>query len=150
MTVGGGEIPPLWKGENIMEKKTYFLAVYENELGTFSGRFADFECVCDDGDTLEELIYNAKELLNFTVAYMVEHKQSLPEPSEGRAFKAKLEREPFCIVPVSVYPPAKTERINIAAPGDKIAEITEYAKKSRLSRSELMVNATLEYIRANA
>jgi predicted RNase H-like HicB family nuclease len=133
-----------------MEKKTYFLAVYENELGTFSGRFADFECVCDDGDTLEKLIYNAKELLNFTVAYMVEHKQPLPEPSAGREFKAKLEQEPFCIVPVSIYPPAKTERINIAAPGDKIAEITDFAKKSKLSRSELMVNATLEYIRANA
>ena len=81
---------------------------------------------------------------------MVEHKQSLPEPSEGKAIRDKLSEEPFCLVPVSVYPPAKTERINIAAPGDKIAEITDYAKKSRLSRSELMVNATLEYIRANA
>ena len=133
-----------------MKKKTYFLAVYENELGTFSGRFADFECVCDDGDTLEELIYNAKELLNFTVAYMVEKKQPLPEPSEGRAFMAKLKKEPFCIVPVSIFPPARTERINISAPGDKIAEITEYAKRSNLSRSELMVDATLAYIRANA
>ena len=37
----------------------------------FSGTFADFECVCDDGDTLEELISNAKELLNFTIADMV-------------------------------------------------------------------------------
>lgn len=132
-----------------MEKKTYFLAVYENELGTFSGKFPDFQCVCDDGDTLEELIYNAKELLNFTVAYMVDHKQPLPEPSEGRAVRDKLPEEPFCLVPVSVYPPVKTERINIAAPGDKIAEITDYAKKSKLSRSELMVNATLEYIRSN-
>ena len=141
---------PLIERKNIMEKKTYFLAVYENELGKFSGRFADFECVCDDGDTLEELIYNAKELLNFTVAYMVDHKQALPEPSDGKAIRDKLSEAPFCLVPVSVYPPAKTERINIAAPGDKIAEITDYAKKSRLSRSELMVNATLEYIRANA
>lgn len=133
-----------------MDKKTYFLAVYENELGTFSGVFADFECVCDDGDTLEELISNAKELLNFTVAYMVEHNQPLPEASSGREFKAKLEGDPLCIVPVTVYPPAKTERINITAAGDKIAEITDYARKSKLSRSELMVNATIAYIRANA
>lgn len=133
-----------------MNKRTYFLAVYENENGGFNGDFADFECVVDEGATLEELISNAKELLNFTVADMVEHKQSLPEASSGRDFKAKLEREPFCVVPVSVYPPAKTERINIAAAGEKIAEITDYAKKSKLSRSELMVNATLEYIRANA
>ena len=138
------------KKDMIMDKKTYFLAVYENELGTFSGTFADFECVCDDGDTLEELISNAKELLNFTIADMVEHGMELPAPSNGRAFKAKLEREPFCVVPVNVYPPAKTERINITAPGDKLAEITDYAKRNRLSRSELMVNAALDYIRANA
>ena len=132
-----------------MEKKTYFLAVYEAD-GTFTGQFADFDCVFDQGDTLEEVISNAKELLNFTVAYMVEHKEPLPEPSTGRDYKNKLEQEPFCIVPVTIYPPAKTERINIAAPGEKIAEITDYAKKSKLSRSELMVKATLEYIRANA
>ncbi len=133
-----------------MEKKTYFLAVYENENGGFNGDFADFECVVDEGDTLEELISNAKELLNFTVADMVEHGIALPSPSSGKEFRAKLEHAPFCVVPVNVYPPAKTERINITAPGDKIAEITDYAKHNRLSRSELMVNATLDYIRANA
>lgn len=133
-----------------MDKRTYFLAVYENEHGKFNGDFADFECVVDEGDTLEELISNAKELLNFTVADMVEHNQALPKPSNGREFKAKLERNPFCVVPVTIYPPAKTERINITAPGDKIAEITDYAKRNKLSRSELMVNTTIEYIRANA
>ncbi len=133
-----------------MNKKTYFLAVNEEPEGGFTGSFADFECVIDQGETLEELISNAKELLNFTVAYMVEHNQPLPDPSNGRDFKEKLEAEPFCIVPVNVYPPAKTERINIAGAGDKIAEITDYAKRNKLSRSELMVNATLSYIRANA
>lgn len=34
--------------------------------------------------------------------------------------------------------------------GGKLAEITDYAKRNRLSRSELMVNAALDYIRANA
>jgi len=133
-----------------MDKRTYFLAVYENENGGFNGSFADFECVVDEGDTLEELISNAKELLNFTVGYMVDHNQELPVSSNGREFKAKLDREPFCVVPVNIYPPAKTERINITASGDKIAEITDYAKHNKLSRSELMIDSTLKYIRANA
>ena len=133
-----------------MDKKTYFLAVYEAEEGGYTCSFADFDCVIDQGETLEDTISNAKELLNFTVAYMVEHNEPLPAASSGREFKAKLKGEPFCIVPVNVYPPAKTERINITAAGDKIAEITDYAKKSKLSRSELMVNATLAYIRSNA
>ena len=133
-----------------MEKRTYFLAVCQAPEGGYTCRFPDFECVVDQGDTLEEAISNARKLLNFTVAYMVDHKQPLPVPSQGQEIKEKLSEEPFCLVPVNVYPPAKTERINIAAPGDKIAEITEYAKKCNLSRSELMINATLDYIRANA
>ena len=40
--------------------------------------------------------------------------------------------------------------VTIAAPGNKLAEITDHARKSKLSRSELMANATLHYIRANA
>lgn len=40
-----------------MKKKTCFLAVYENELGTFSGKFADFECVCDDIYPRQCIIY---------------------------------------------------------------------------------------------
>ena len=75
-----------------MDKRTYFLAVYETD-GVYTGQFADFECVFDQGDTLEELIANARELLNFTVAYMVEHKEALPEASSGKAFKDKLESE---------------------------------------------------------
>lgn len=132
-----------------MDKKTYFLAAYEAPEGGYTCSFADFDCVVDQGDTLEEAIANAKELLNFTVSYMVEHNIPLPAPSAGREFKAKLPGNEFCIVPITVYPPTKTERINITAPGDKIAEITDYAKKNKLSRSELMINSTLAYIRAN-
>ncbi|MBR0459666.1 MAG: type II toxin-antitoxin system HicB family antitoxin [Victivallales bacterium] len=133
-----------------MEKRTYFLAVSQAPEGGYTCRFPDFECVVDQGETLEEAIANARELLYFTVSYMIDHKLHLPTPSEGKFLKEKLQEELFCLVPINVYPPAKTERINIAAPGDKIAEITDYAKRSKLSRSELMVNATLAYIRANA
>jgi predicted RNase H-like HicB family nuclease len=133
-----------------MNKKTYFLAVYENEKGSFDGDFADFECVVDQGDTLEELISNARDLLNFFVADMVQSGVALPEPSDGKNFKAKLTKNPFCIVPVTIYPPSKTERINITATGELLAEITDYAKKNKLSRSELMVQSTIKYIRNNA
>lgn len=132
-----------------MNKITYFLAIYEAPEGGYTCTFADFECVVDQGETLEETILNAKELLNFTIDEMVESNENLPTPSNGHDLKAKLPQEPFCIVPVIVYPPAKTERINITAPGDKIAEITDYAKKNHLSRSELMINASLAYIRSN-
>ena len=134
----------------MMNKKTYYLAVYEDETGGFTGDFADFECVIDQGDTLEQVVANTRDLLNFFIADMIENNVELPEPSDGKTFKAKLEKEPFCIVPVAVYPPEKTERINITAAGNLLAEITDYAKAHKISRSELMVNAALEHIRSQA
>ncbi len=132
-----------------MNKRNYFLAIYEAKEGGYTCQFPDFDCVIDQGETLDETISNAKELLNFVVADMVESNEELPISSTGQEIKAKLFEEPFCIVPVNVYPPAKTERINITASGDKIAEITDYAKQNHLSRSELMVNAALSYIHSN-
>lgn len=80
----------------------YNLAVYKNENGGFNGVFADFECVVNEGDTLDELIANAKELLNFTLADMVEHGIPLPVPSPESKIRMKLDCAPFRIVPVAV------------------------------------------------
>ena len=67
--------------------------------------------------------------------------------------KAKLDPaagDPLCIVPVTVYPPAQTQRINITGKGDVFARISDYARRHHLTRSELMINATLEHIKANS
>lgn len=55
----------------------------------------------------------------------------------------------LCIVPVTVYPPAKTQRINITGKANLFAKIDDYAKRHHLTRSDLMISSTLEYIRAN-
>jgi len=132
-----------------MDKRTYFLAV-TIENGIYCGSFLDFDCVVDQGDSLDELISNAKELLNFTVQDMVESGERLPDASDGVRAKEKAGKDILCLVPVTVYPPAKTERINITAAGNLLNEITDYARKNHISRSELMVKSTIDYIRLNA
>ena len=52
--------------------------------------------------------------------------------------------------PVTGYLSNATVRINVTAPESKIAEITAFAKKVGRTRSELMVDSTLDYIRSNA
>ena len=52
--------------------------------------------------------------------------------------------------PVTGYLSDRPVRINITSTESKIAEITAFAKKVGRTRSELMVDATLEYVRANA
>ena len=58
--------------------------------------------------------------------------------------------ELLCLVPVTVYPPAKTERINITGKGDVFARIDDFARRHHLTRSELMIRATLEHSGANS
>ncbi len=83
-------------------EKTYFLAVYENENGGFNGDFADFDCVVDEGNSLDELLGNAEELLGFTVRCMADDSVPVPEASDMVCFLGKLDKEPFCVVSVPV------------------------------------------------
>lgn len=126
------------------KKKIYFLAVYKAKEGGYYCRFPDFNIV-DQGETLEETIENASKLLGFAAECLVEEGKELPHETSGEELKAQID-DAFCIVPVIIYPPAKTERINITMKGDVLAKIDDYAKKKNINRSKLMVNATLAYM----
>ena len=87
------------------------------------------------------------------IADKVERGKTVPEPTPASEFKAKLDPadgEPLCIVPVTVYPPSRTQRINITGKENIFARIDDFAKRHHLTRSELMINATLEHIKANS
>ena len=134
------------------KKLTYFLAVYEDESQKYWTTFADFDCVVDQGDTIEEAIANSTDFLDATAIHMIKTNTPFPKPSKIIDFKKKLDPadgEPICLVPVTVYPPAKTERINITGKSNVFAEITDYAKKHHLTRSDLMIQATMDYIKRN-
>ena len=135
------------------KRLTYYLAVYAAEEGGFWTTFGDFESpVADQGETVEEAIFNSEQFLNSVITDMVENNIPLPTPSPVQDLKQKLvsdDGEVLCIVPITVYPPAKTQRINITGKGDTFARIRDYAKSRHLTRSELMIKATLEYIREN-
>ena len=135
------------------KKLTYYLAIYPDATGLYWTKFADFDCLADQGKTPEDAVEQSTAFLDAVVEDMINHNKPLPEASTITDFRKKLDPadgEPLCIVPVTVYPPAKTERINITGKGDVFARIDDYAKRHHLTRSELMIGATLDYIRANA
>ncbi len=134
-----------------MNKKTYFMFVHENSSGLWC-EFPDLGCMTD-GDNLEDLMKNAADCLESYMDSVVSHGDSLPEPSSAAELKVKADacEEPVAfIAPVTGYLPGVPARINVTSTADKIDEITAFAKRIHRSRSELMVNATLDYIRANA
>ena len=136
------------------KKKIYLIAVYPDEKGFCMAKFPDFpELAPDFGKDFESCVLESSRFLDEVIADKVERGKPIPEPTPAAEFRAKLDPadgEPLCVVPVTVYPPAKTARINITGKGDVFARIDDYAKRHHLTRSELMINATLEHIRSNA
>ncbi len=138
-----------------MKKKTYFMFVRDggDGKGGLWCEFPDLPGCMTDGDDLEDLMKNAADALESWMEATVEHGEPLPEASNAETLKAKADasEEPVLfLVPVTGYLPDAPARINITSTESKIAEITAFAKRTHRSRSELMVTATLDYIRENA
>lgn len=154
----GGELPPSYKKRDTnktrrikMETKVYFMFVHENADGLWS-EFPDLPGCMTDGNNLEELIKNSAGALESWLESVAENSGKLPKASGINELKKKAkesEEEVSFIVPVTGYLPGVPVRINITSTSVKVDEITRFARKRGLSRSELMVNATLDYIRAN-
>ena len=136
-----------------MNKRVYYAAVYSDGDGGFLARFPDFpEMAADYGHNFNDCVEQCTNFLVDVVAYMIENNQELPKASSGDVAIAKLDPqdgEVMCLVPVVIYPPAPTKRINITGKEDVFARIDDYAKAHHITRSELMINATLEYMRVN-
>ena len=136
-----------------MEKKTYFMFVHDGDGKGLWCEFPDLPGCMTDGDDLDTLMKNAADALESWLASARESGSTLPKPSGAEKLKKKADHcaEPVLfIVPVTGYLPDAPVRINITSTEAKIAEITAFAKRARRTRSELMVDATLAYIRANA
>ena len=134
------------------KKRVYYVAVYPDENGSYMMTFPDFPDMASDfGKNFEDCIISGSNFLNDVISEMVESGETLPEPTPPENLRDKLvsTEDLLCIVPVTVYPPAKTERINITGKGDVFARIDDYAKLHHITRSELMINATLSYIAEN-
>ncbi len=136
-----------------MEKKTYFMFVHDGDGKGLWCEFPDLPGCMTDGDSLDDLMKNAADALESWLASVRESGEDLPEASDAEKLKAKAdacESPVLFAVPVTGYLPSAPARINITSTEAKIAEITAFAKRVKRTRSELMVNATLEYIRSNA
>ena len=133
-------------------KLMYFAAIYKDVSGGYWTRFVDFPAA-DQGDSIDDAIAQTTEFLKGIVEFYADEKKELPAPTPLGEFRNKLDPddgEPECIVPVYAYPAAPTVRIQLTARTDKVAMVDDYAKRHHFTRSELMINATLDYIKAHS
>ena len=142
-------------GDEKMEKRMYCMFVHDggDGKGGLWCEFPDLPGCMTDGDNLEDLIKNAADALESWMEATIDHGEIMPAPSGTEALRKKAaccDDPVLMVVPITGSLPDKHMRINVTSTEAKIAEITAFAKRVKRTRSELMVEATLEYIRANA
>ena len=142
-------------GDDKMEKRMYCMFVHDggDGKGGLWCEFPDLPGCMTDGDNLEDLVKNAADALESWMEATIDHGETMPASSsieELNEKAASCEEPVLLVVPVTGYLPDRPMRINVTSTEAKIAEITAFAKRVKRTRSELMVDATLEYIRANA
>jgi antitoxin HicB len=73
----------LLERKTIAEMKTiYPYTIEKDEEGIYFVQFIDIEEAFTQGETLEEAIYNADEVLSAMLAYRMDKNQEIPEPSK--------------------------------------------------------------------
>jgi predicted RNase H-like HicB family nuclease len=136
-----------------MEKRMYNMFVHKGENSGLWCDFPDLPGCFSDGENLDDLMKNAKDAMESWLEVSLEHNEPLPTASSVDNLKAMADasEEPVLfVVPVTGYLHGAPVRINITSTDDKIAEITDFAKRIGKTRSEFMVDASLAYVRANA
>ena len=138
-----------------MEKRTYCMFVRDggDGKGGLWCEFPDLPGCMTDGDNFDDLMKNARDAMESWLEASIDDGDDMPSPSGVESLKAMADAsdEPVLfVVPVTGYLHGVPVRINITSTDDKIAEITDFAKRIGKTRSEFMVDASLAYVRANA
>lgn len=94
-----------------MVLKTYLAVIQETEEGGYTIYFPDVENAYTEGDTIEETMANAQEVLGVMLAYRIEDKEPFPKQSSMAAIHDSLNPNEFAAliqVDVSQYLRAST------------------------------------------
>lgn len=88
-----------------MELKLSYPAKFEEEkeVGGYVVSFRDLPNVFTDGETLEEAMYNARDVLNLLLSEMVADKQKIAEPSDPQKGEISIPVSPQIAAPILLH-----------------------------------------------
>lgn len=136
-------------------KKTYFATVHEDKNGPwrYICAFPDFDNLATEENTLEGLTKMATEILTDALNDMEKEGVEPPVPTEdyqSLISKAEADFGPVAfIMPITVTVESPIIRISMTIPQNKLDIITKYAKQRDTTRSALMIDATMDYMKRN-
>ena len=136
-------------------KKTYCATVHEDKNGPwrYICAFPDFDNLATEENTLEGIARMAEEILTEKLKEMQEDNIPFPSPTEDHNALTAKAAEDFgpaaFIMPVTATVESPFVRISMTVPEDKLNLITKYAKQKDTTRSALMIDATMDYMKRN-
>jgi predicted RNase H-like HicB family nuclease len=136
-------------------KKTYFATVHEDKKGPwrYICAFPDFDNLATEENTLEGITKMATEILTDALNDMEKEGVEPPVPTEdyqSLIAKAGADFGPVAfIMPITVTVESPIIRISMTIPQNKLDIITKYAKQRDTTRSALMIDATMDYMKRN-
>ena len=136
-------------------KKTYLATIHEDKNGPwrYICAFPDFDNMATEENTLEGIARMAEEILSGKLKELEEEGVKPPVPTEDYdALSSKAEEEfgPVAfIMPITVTVDSPIVRISMTIPQNKLDIITKYAKQRDTTRSALIIDATMDYMKRN-
>ncbi|ALA26538.1 hypothetical protein AVI51_16745 (plasmid) [Piscirickettsia salmonis] len=88
-----------------MELKLSYPAKFEedNEVGGYVVSFRDLPNIFTDGETIEEAMYNARDVLNLLLTEMIADKHTITEPSDIRKSEILIPVSPQVAAPILLH-----------------------------------------------
>ena len=126
-------------------KHLAFIAVVHFEEGNYGVSFPDFAGCITAGKTLEEVIFEAGEVLQFHVDGMVQDKEQIPKPTSLDKIKKDYpDAETFFLVKVKVK--EKCTRVNITIDEGLLRKLDKKLKEIKEDRSSFISNLISDVI----
>ena len=129
--------------------KYTYLALFEadKENGGYTISFPDFSGAISEADTLNEAIYNAREVLEIYTIMFEDEGKELPEPSSFKALASQLGSDEDILQAISVDTELVRERERSKVVNKTVtlpSWLVEVGKENKINFSQLLQKAIRE------
>jgi predicted RNase H-like HicB family nuclease len=131
------------------EKATYIALIHKEEGTAYGVSFPDFPGCITAGDTMDEALMRAHEVLPFHIEGMLEDNDDIPLPSTLEAVMADPDNLGGLAVLISIeMPTGKAQRVNVTFEERLLKQIDAFAESHRMTRSAFLAEASRRMLRS--
>lgn len=133
---------------NMGEKATYIALIHKEEGTAYGVSFPDFPGCITAGDTMDEALKRAHEVLPFHIEGMLEDDGNIPVPSSLEAVMADPDNLGGLAVLIAIeMPTGKAQRVNVTFEERLLKQIDAFTENHKMTRSAFLAEASRRMLR---